>query len=90
MVKVTRIIVGLEDIANVRATCQNPNCRGTVVFPLDSMAPMPTSCPCCGCQWRDNIIKQGDISESDFISRLKLMIDRPNPRVTIQFEIEGD
>ena len=89
MVKVTNLIIGLDDIASIRATCTKPECRGAAVFPIDSVYSLPEACPCCGARWRD-LTNRSDVSPHSFISLLKYIVQEPDTRVAIQFEVEQD
>ena len=82
MVKETRIIIGLEDIINLRFQCKK--CAGVVAVKLNARELMPPECPLCTNRWQVN----GGIAAS-ILTELRHLL-RQETTVQILFEIDAE
>lgn len=78
----TKLSFDLEDITNIRFTCNNSECGGEVSCPPSAKYKLPNECPYCQENWT------GQTGEKNLLIAIRDLLRRENGPIRLDFELD--
>ena len=84
-----KYFIELSDIIGIRCECKNPECRATLLLPLDDMREALISCPKCKQGWTRFVGSTFELEVKRYLEELeKLKEMAKHLGFTLTFEID--